>query len=374
MKLRLLLAFILAAPAALAATTPEEFRAALEENFRSAPPELSRYNGLTPYGETLSGTRRSAESLHGLQALYADAKRLGLVLKPDAHVIALCHELIVYRTPEGMDCLRTLATLKEGPALNYLPLEIMTAGEAGEQLAIERLHDQDAAVRGHWAELLGHIAMYPSSVAPLIALAKAEKNPEVKAHELHALAQLGDPAALGSVSATLASRDDAVQAAAIFAYTELRGYDALPVLRKLKPAGGASGQELTFSIQYLEDSTSPQSKFGTEIGNDVSFWNRFADLENPVIRWIAQSGLEARLASNPRLSKDDKRRLFELLEDSKGFGLEAVKGSLRASAERADIAPLLRIRQTVWISPNEYSEGRMASLDILIRGIRREVK
>jgi hypothetical protein len=364
-----------AAPETTGAATPQAFRAALAAEFEHAPPELTRYEGLASYGETFSGSRRDAASLRALQALYADAVRLGLVQHADQAVITLCHELIVFGTPQGLECLRALARQKDTVVGDYLPVGILAAGEAGEQVAVERLRDPDPATREAWARLLAGIAIYASSVKPLTALLRQEREPAVRDGELRALAHIGDPAALPAVKPLLAAQDDATRAGALFAYTELRGRDGLPELRRIAAIGPESKRELADAIDYLQTQTSAQSPFGASIINDSDFWMRFADLKNPVVDWInAHPALERNLASDPPLDAADKRALFELLADSKGFGLEAVKGSLRASAARADLAPLLRIRQSVWISPNGQSEARMHSVEILIRTIRREVK
>ncbi len=244
----------------------------------------------------------------------------------------------------------------------------------GEQLALERLRDPDARTRWEWSRLLAGIAIYGSSVKPLAALLKKETHPEVRDNELRALAHIADPQALATVKPLLAAKDDATRAGAIFAYTELRGLAALPELQRMQAAGPESRHEIDDAINYLQTSASAQSPFGTTIGNDSDFWGRFADLKNPVVAWInAHGNLERHLAANPPLAPADKAQLFDLLADSKGFGLEAVKGSLRASLAHEDMGPLLRIRQSLWISPNGYSEARMSSVDILIRTVRREV-
>ncbi len=368
-----LLTLALAAPA-FAASTRGEFRSALAAEFQHAPPELTRYQGLTIYGETFSASRRDAASLHALQALYADAGRLGLLEHPGADLAPLCHELIVFNTPEGVDCLRRLSREKDKAVGDYLPIGIMAAGEAGEQVAIEHLRDKDDKIRWDWARLLSSIAIYPSSLRAITAQLKKEQRPDVRDAELRALAHIGDPAALETVKPLLAAKDDATRAGAIFAYTELRGLAALPELQRMLAAGPESRHEIDDAINYLQTSASAQSPFGTTIANDSDFWDRYADLKNPVVAWInAHRDLESHLAANPPLAPADKAQLFDLLADSKGFGLEAVKGSLRASLARADMSPLLRIRQSIWISPNGYSEARMSSVDILIRTVRREV-
>ena len=67
---------------------------------------------------------------------------------------------------------------------------------------------------------------------------------------------------------------------------------------------------------------------------------------------------------------DRKRELLARLEDAKGFGLEAVKGTLFVSLEPDDETTLLRIRQVSYFSPNAQSEKRASTIAILVRTIR----
>ena len=62
--------------------------------------------------------------------------------------------------------------------------------------------------------------------------------------------------------------------------------------------------------------------------------------------------------------------LLELLLDSKGFGLEAIKGSLFKSLDAKDAAMLLRIRAAGMSSPNHFAQARMMTLSIMIRQVR----
>lgn len=363
-----------ASTAAPAVTTPAQFEAALAEQFRLAPPELARYAGLATYGETFSATRRDAASLRVLRALYVDALRLNLLNPPSQQVLDLCHELIVYGTPEGTDCLHQLAQERYNNAAgDYLPVGIFAAGADGEQVATDRLTDPDATARAQWARLLSGIAIYDSSEQPILDALKQERDPVVRDGELHALAHLADPAALSLVTPLLAAPDDATRAGAIFAYTELRGRAGLTVLAMVQPVGPESKRELADGLDFLRHQTTAKSPFGAELKNDTGFLERFGDVKNPVIAWLhAHRAFTRRLAHNPPLKPADKNKLLALLADSKGFGLEAVRGSLLASTGPGDVPALLRIRQSVWISPNAHSEARMHTLDILVRSIRRE--
>ena len=66
-----------------------------------------------------------------------------------------------------------------------------------------------------------------------------------------------------------------------------------------------------------------------------------------------------------------RRELLGRLEDSKGFGLEAVKGALFLSLEPDDETALLRIRQVSYFSPSAQSEARETAISILVRTLRR---
>ncbi len=93
------------------------------------------------------------------------------------------------------------------------------------------------------------------------------------------------------------------------------------------------------------------------------------------MRWLGEHGLlkEAALKQPPVLGAAEKAELLELLIDSKGFGLEAVKGALFLSLSKQDEASLLRIRTVSFNSPNELSMPRLKTVGIMLRTIRQEL-
>jgi len=103
---------------------------------------------------------------------------------------------------------------------------------------------------------------------------------------------------------------------------------------------------------------------------------RFADLRSsPTMAWLGEVGRldEAAVEKGERLSDEHKQKLFELLVDSKGFGLEAVKGALFASLAKADEPKLLRVRAAGMASPNQLAIARMRTIGIMLRHVRQDV-
>jgi hypothetical protein len=79
---------------------------------------------------------------------------------------------------------------------------------------------------------------------------------------------------------------------------------------------------------------------------------------------------EAALKDPPALAPGKKAELMPLLVDSRGFGLEAVKGSLFKTLTKEDEEPLLATRAASFYSPNDYSWGRLKTIGIMVRVVR----
>lgn len=71
------------------------------------------------------------------------------------------------------------------------------------------------------------------------------------------------------------------------------------------------------------------------------------------------------------LPKEKKDRLIDLLIESKGFGLEAAKAQLFLSIESSDMAKLLALRKACIYFPNEFTNGRLKTVGIFIRYLRK---
>lgn len=172
------------------------------------------------------------------------------------------------------------------------------------------------------------------------------------------------------------AKNDEVQTKAIFAYAELAGYDGIKYLESVKTIGEKSKEEKKSSIDWLKKETSPKNKFGTEVTNDIDFIKRFGDIKSPAIIWMDKEGLlnEKKAKKPTPLTKDKKDKLLDLLIESKGFGLEAVKGQLFLSIEPTDIDKLLTLRQMCVYSPNNFTKGRLNTIEILVRYLRNAKK
>ena len=69
-----------------------------------------------------------------------------------------------------------------------------------------------------------------------------------------------------------------------------------------------------------------------------------------------------------------KNELMNLLIESKGFGLEAVKGQLFISLEQSDMPALMELRKSCVYSPNTFSFGRLSTVGSFIRYLRKTKK
>ncbi len=311
------------------------------------------------------------------QKLLAQALDAGLMKSPNKELLSLGHNVLAHDSKAGLAFLGALHELAEAGSdelRDALFLATLVAGEEGEKLAVEELSSPIEARRKLWARYLAFGAIYRSSASRIHEVLKLEQPDEVAAFLLDALAMIGDPDSTRVVGEIMRqSTADAVQARAIFAYAELGGFDVLGELGDVKAVGPDAAHEKSEAIEWLRTNTRADSKHGHEVGNSDEFVVRFGDLYScPTVKFLADQGL---LAENVvkipvRLSATQKSRLMELLVDSKGFGLEAVKGSLFLSLSSGDESVLLRIRALGFVSPNEYSMSRLNTIGILVRKIR----
>lgn len=361
-------------------TAPNRLVQTVMDHFQTVTPEMRRQRVSGGYGETISGTAISKEAVAREVSLFKEALATGLVKSPDPLFLALGHNLIVHDPGTGLAYLKTqheTADLDDANVGETMVVGTIAAGEPGEMLAVSQLASKDGNRRSFWAHYLEYNAIFLSSAEPIQKQISIESDPAVKASLLRALSMIGSPKSLAFVKNMLEqTNDDAVQAAALFAYVELAGYDGIPFMETFKPVGEKSSRERQDALGWLKAETRPDSKHGRDVTSDTHFVARFGTLfTSPVMRWLSDHGLlkEAALKQPPVLGATEKAELLELLIDSKGFGLEAVKGTLFRSLSKQDEAALLRIRTVSLYSPNELSMARLSTVGIMLRKIRQEL-
>lgn len=361
-------------------TAPNRLVQALMSHFQTVTPEMRRQRVSGGYGETISGTAISKEAVAREVALFKEALATGLVKSPDPLFLALGHNLIVHDPGTGLAYLKAqheTADLDDANVGETMVVGTIAAGEPGELLAVSQLASRDGSRRSFWAHYLEYNAIFLSSAEPIQKQLAVESDPAVKASLLRALSMIGSPKSLAFVKNMVEyATDDAVQAAAMFAFVELAGYDGISFMETVKPVGEKSSRERQDALGWLKAETRPDSKHGRDVTSNASFVARFGTLPtSPVMRWLSDHDLlkEAALKQPPVLGTAEKAQLLELLIDSKGFGLEAVKGALFRSLSKQDEAALLRIRTVSLYSPNELSMARLSTVGIMLRRIRQEL-
>jgi hypothetical protein len=369
-------------PAGLAAQdkAADEVLAAIAAQFEKTPSELSRYEKISFYGETLSSGRPGKETLAAQVALLGRAKAAGLLGTLPPPVQQLGHNVVVFAPESAAEYVRALhdaANAGNEKIRGALYFATMAAGEAGERAVVAELAADKVENRRFWASLLGKRGIYASSVEPIKKRIGSESDSEVKTALVFALAAIGAPSALPLCRDLLEhSKDDAVQAAAIWACVEIGGFADKATVQGAKPVGPKAEQEQRQGLDYLTKETGEKSKHGREVSSDSEFVARFADLQRcPIIRWLGEQHLleEEAVKTPTKLSAEQKAKLLELLVDSKGFGLEAVKGALFLSLAKTDEAMLLKIRAANFITPNGLIEGRLKTLDLMLRHLRQDL-
>ena len=99
-------------------------------------------------------------------------------------------------------------------------------------------------------------------------------------------------------------------------------------------------------------------------------------MRSPAMVWLEKEGLlDTAKALHPiPLTPSKKNELMNLLIESKGFGLEAVKGQLFISLEQSDMPALMELRKSCVYSPNTFSFGRLSTVGSFIRYLRKTKK
>lgn len=258
----------------------------------------------------------------------------------------------------------------------YCSVLCLAAGKSGERLAVAKLKSEDLETRRMWSGYLSSFAILDESVEPIAKRFESDEDITVKANLLRAMGLLNDASASKILrEQAQGATNDELQAAAMFGCVESEGFAAIRFLEGIKPIGPKAQNEKADGLKYLKEETSAESPNGFDVGNDHEFVARFGDLRrSPVIAWLDKKGLlEDDILEHPKkLDAKDKDELLKLLIDSKGFGLEAVKGALFLSVTPADVDQLVAIRAAVWYSPNTFSNSRTKTIAILIRHARRK--
>ena len=342
-------------------------------HFDKFKPELFRYSGLTFYGESKTTFDKSQVSKE--LELYSEVKKSDLIAKPTKTVFALCHNLLIHSPEKGKEFLNLLnKPIKDKETIGNLFTELIFTGEYGEQIALDNLESNNTEWSNTWAGYLSSFAVYESSIPRIDKMLQQSNDTEIKQDLIDALMYISNPKSMEIVKQIIESTtNDEVQTKAIFAITELSGNEGIKYLESIKTVGKKSKEEKKSSIDWLKKETSSKNKYGVEVSNDIGFIERFGDIKSPAIIWLEKEGLlDVKKAQKPTpLPKEKKDQLFDLLIESKAFGLEAAKGQLFLSIEQADIDKLLTLRQMCYYSPNNFTKGRMNTTGIFIRYLRR---
>jgi hypothetical protein len=359
--------------------TDKNVLAAIKNHFKTVTPEFRRYEHLSLYGDTISGATLTKQEMERERALFQAAASAGLLKTLPPEVLDLGHNLIIHDPIAGAEYLKALhesADLTKREMVPAIYASTLAAGELGEELAVAELASDNKDRRLFWARYLQQYALYLSSAEPIHKHLARESETAVKTALINSLAAIGSPKSVAVLKDLIErTADDEVQAAAIYSYVELVGFDGIAYVEAIKTVGEKSEAERRKGLQWLKQETRLDAKHGREVYNDTEFVSRFADLHaSPVIRWLNKEHLleKAVLKENPKLSMEKMKELLELIVDSKGFGLEAVKGSLFRSLSKEDEALLLKIRCVGFYSLIAQSVARQKTVGILVRQLRQE--
>ncbi len=346
--------------------------------FSKVEPEFLRYQTqLRFYGTTLAETQPAPELVDAEVAMYRLRRSTGKLEKPGRTDALLCFNLLLHRPDVGRDYLKELTEVvvpgTDGFVDSAIAYGTMASGSWGEQFAVAGLDHDDVSRRRFWATYLSREATVDNSATRIRDVLKSEKDSRVRASLYLALGTLIDKGSLAATKAAFEKEEDVdVRRAMVFAVTETMGRDALAWLGSLEEANPQVREQIDGSTQYLREGTTEDNKHGFEITNDAEFVQRFHGLKTPAIQWLTREGFLAddAVANGKDIGDDEKAELFDALEQSLGFGLEAVKGSLFAALKPADLPRLRKLRALCAYCPNQFAQGRRQTLLIMIRSLR----
>lgn len=346
----------------------------LTEHFEKNIAELNRYGGLTIYGEIK--TEIPQDQINTELELFEEIKKSSLIENPTNEVFALCHNLQIHSPEKGKEFLKLLnKPTKNKETIKSLFVEMIFSGEFGEQLAIENLDSANSDWKKTWAYYLSKNAIYDSSIPNIEKYITNTKEVEIQLNLISSLMYISNLNSVDFIKQIIeTTKNDEIQTKAIFCLTELLGFNGLNYLEKIKPIGEKSNEELKSSIEWLKTETSTKKIYGTEVSNDTGFIMRFGDIKSPAMNWLEKEGLlKEGISEKPIiLSKEKKDKLIELLIESKGFGLEAIKGTLFLSIEKEDLNKFILLRKYCFYSPNSLTYDRLNTIGIIIRYLKRK--
>lgn len=348
----------------------------LQEHFDQYMAETQRYNSLTTFGEKKDTFEK--KQIDAELKLYEEIKRSNLIREPTIYVFDLCHNILIHSPEKGQEFL----TLLNHPFSNkelQMPffMEAIFTGEFGERLALKNLTSENKEWRMEWAGYLAAFAIYESSIPMIEKTLQISKDPEMQQDMIGALTFISSPRSIRPLQQVIENtKDDETQSKAIYAYTELTGYDGQRYLEQVKPLGPKAQEELHFSLDFIKKETSLKNKFGIKVNNDLNFILRFGGIQAPSLIWLQKEGLlDTAAASHPvALDRVKKNELLKVLIESKGFGLEAAKAQLFLSLDQLDIPDLLELRKSIVYSPNSFSFARLQTVGYCIRYLRKTKK
>ena len=353
--------------------TPDSLDRKVQAHFNEYRAELFRYNGLTYYGETLTDFPK--KQIESELKFFDEVKKSDLINNPTKSVFALCHNIFIHTPEEGKEFLKLLnKPTTDNNVINFLWVEIISAGEFGENLALDNVESNNIEWINTWAIYLSQNAIYESSIPKIEKIYYQTKDVELKVNMINALMNISSPKTIDFVNQIIqTTQNDVLQEAAIFAYIELVGYDGIEYIKNIKTVGEKSKKEKEVGLDWLKTGTSSKNKFGVVVENNTDFIDQFGDIKSPVVSWVIKEELlKKKNINKPKaLEKKKKDELIDLLMQSKGFGLEMIKAQLFLSLEQTDIDKLLKLRQVCMYSPNDYSKGRLNTIGIYVRYLRK---
>ena len=345
----------------------------LNKHFDEYGSELFRYSGLTYYGETI--TIFSKNQIEREINLFNEIRDSDILNKPNNTVFALCHNILIHSPEEGKSFLKLLnKPTTDDNILNLLGLEMIFAGEFGEQLILDNIESRYRKWSENWSIFLSEYAIYESSIPRIEKIYNQSNRTEIKVNMIKALTKISSLDVLDFIKQIIeTTRNDDILEAAMFAYIEFVGYDGIEYVNNIKTIGQKSKKEKEEGLDWLKTGTSPKNKFGVVVENSMDFINRFGGIRSPVVNWANRERLltEKNIKEPTALTKTKKNELIGLLIESKGVGLEMIKAQLFLSLEQTDIDKLLKLRQMCLYSPNEYTEGKLHTIGIFVRYLRK---
>lgn len=353
----------------------EDVENSLIEHFKKYPPELLKYNrGLTTYGG--EKTKFTSEQIELELNLLDEIKLNKLHLSPSQTMFLLIHNVMIHSPKKGKEIVLDFnLPTKDDALISYLLMAFMIMGEEGEKLVIENILSSDSSWSKTWVNLYHIHFIYESSLKSIESIIRQTNDIETKSKLINSLMYISVPSSRHLIKSILdTTQSDKLMKASIFVYAELVGYKSIEFIKSLKTVGESSEKEKESTLNWLEEYTSPVDLYGTEIDSDPDFVDRFRNLNSPAIAWAKKVGLlnEENISNPVTLPPSKKNILLSKLIASNGFGLAAVKGTLFKSVEKEDIHKLLELRKISFYSPDNFTSGRLNTLNMLIRYLRKQ--